>query len=60
VPARFDTDHKAVTIETYKLHAWQEIPIVELRGCAFLPASATAMTTLSLVDRSLAIPTPVG
>ena len=22
----------AVTIETYKLHAWQQIPIVELRG----------------------------
>jgi uncharacterized protein (TIGR02217 family) len=32
VPARFDTDHMAVTIETYRLHAWQQIPIVELRS----------------------------
>jgi uncharacterized protein (TIGR02217 family) len=31
VPVRFDTDHMAVTIETYKLHHWQQIPIVELR-----------------------------
>jgi uncharacterized protein (TIGR02217 family) len=31
VPARFDTDHMAVTIETYQLHNWQQIPIVELR-----------------------------
>jgi uncharacterized protein (TIGR02217 family) len=31
VPVRFDTDHMAVTIETYKLHNWQRIPIVELR-----------------------------
>jgi uncharacterized protein (TIGR02217 family) len=31
VPVRFDTDHMAVTIETYRLHAWQQIPIVELR-----------------------------
>jgi hypothetical protein len=31
VPVRFDTDHMAVTIETYKLHTWQQIPIVELR-----------------------------
>jgi uncharacterized protein (TIGR02217 family) len=31
VPARFDTDHMAVTIETYRLHAWQQIPIVEIR-----------------------------
>ncbi|MDH3660442.1 MAG: DUF2460 domain-containing protein [Alphaproteobacteria bacterium] len=31
VPVRFDTDHMAVTIETYKLHRWQQIPIVELR-----------------------------
>jgi uncharacterized protein (TIGR02217 family) len=31
VPARFDTDHMAVTIETYRLHNWQQIPIVELR-----------------------------
>ena len=32
VPVRFDTDHMAVTIETYKLHHWQQIPIVELRA----------------------------
>jgi hypothetical protein len=32
VPVRFDTDHMAVTIETYRLHAWQQIPIVELRN----------------------------
>ena len=32
VPVRFDTDHMAVTIETYRLHAWQQIPIVELRA----------------------------
>jgi uncharacterized protein (TIGR02217 family) len=31
VPVRFDTDHMAVIIETYRLHAWQRIPIVELR-----------------------------
>ena len=31
VPVRFDTDHMAVTIETYKLHRWQQIPVVELR-----------------------------
>jgi uncharacterized protein (TIGR02217 family) len=31
VPVRFDTDHMAVTIETFKLHRWQQIPIVELR-----------------------------
>jgi uncharacterized protein (TIGR02217 family) len=31
VPVRFDTDHRAVTIETYQLHNWQQIPIVELR-----------------------------
>ena len=31
VPVRFDTDHMVVTIETYKLHRWQQIPIVELR-----------------------------
>jgi uncharacterized protein (TIGR02217 family) len=30
VPARFDTDHMAVTVESYRLHAWQQIPIVEL------------------------------
>ena len=32
VPVRFDTDHMAVTIETFRLHRWQQIPIVELRG----------------------------
>jgi uncharacterized protein (TIGR02217 family) len=32
VPVRFDTDHMAVTIETFGLHRWQQIPIVELRG----------------------------
>ena len=31
VPVRLDTDHMAVTIETYHLHNWQQIPIVELR-----------------------------
>jgi uncharacterized protein (TIGR02217 family) len=31
VPVRFDTDHMAVTIKTYQLHNWQQIPIVELR-----------------------------
>jgi uncharacterized protein (TIGR02217 family) len=31
-PARFDTDHMAVTIETYRLHSWQQIPIVEVRA----------------------------
>jgi hypothetical protein len=31
VPVRFDTDHMAVIIETYRLHAWQQIPIVEIR-----------------------------
>jgi uncharacterized protein (TIGR02217 family) len=32
VPVRFDTDHMAVTIESFHLHRWQQIPIVELRG----------------------------
>ena len=31
VPARFDTDHMAVTIENFRLRRWQQIPIVELR-----------------------------
>ena len=31
VPVRFDTDHMAVTIETFRLRRWQQIPIVELR-----------------------------
>jgi hypothetical protein len=35
VPVQFITDHMAVIIESYRLHAWQQIPIVELRtlGC---------------------------
>jgi hypothetical protein len=32
VPVRFDTDHMAVTIETFRLHGWQLIPVVELRS----------------------------
>jgi hypothetical protein len=31
VPVRLDIDHMAVTIETYRLHNWQQIPIVEVR-----------------------------
>jgi uncharacterized protein (TIGR02217 family) len=31
VPVRFDTDHMVVTIETYRLHNWQQIAIVELK-----------------------------
>jgi uncharacterized protein (TIGR02217 family) len=31
VPVRFETDHMAVTIESFHLHRWQQIPIVELR-----------------------------
>ena len=31
VPVRFDTGHMAVTIETYRLHAWQQIRVIELR-----------------------------
>jgi uncharacterized protein (TIGR02217 family) len=31
VPVRFDTDHMAVTIQSYRLHTWQQIPIVEVR-----------------------------
>ena len=30
VPVRFDTDHMAMTIESYRLYNWQQIPIVEL------------------------------
>jgi uncharacterized protein (TIGR02217 family) len=26
VPVRFDTDHMVVTIETFRLHCWQQIP----------------------------------
>jgi uncharacterized protein (TIGR02217 family) len=32
VPVRFDTDHMAVTIETFRLHRWQQIPITFLMG----------------------------
>ena len=32
VPVRFDSDHMAMTIESFHLHRWQQIPIVELRG----------------------------
>jgi hypothetical protein len=28
---RIDTDHMAVTIETYQPHNWQQIPVVEVR-----------------------------
>jgi uncharacterized protein (TIGR02217 family) len=31
VPVRLDTDYMAVTIETFRLHRWQQIPVVELR-----------------------------
>lgn len=31
VPARFDTDSMAVTIEQINLHQWSDIPIVEIR-----------------------------
>jgi uncharacterized protein (TIGR02217 family) len=32
VPVRFDTDQMGVTIESYRLHAWQQIRVVELRA----------------------------
>lgn len=31
VPARFDTDQMDITIETYELARWAQIPIVEIR-----------------------------
>ena len=31
VPARFDTDQMEITIETYELGRWGQIPIVEIR-----------------------------
>ena len=31
VPARFDTDQMELTIETYELGSWGQIPVVELR-----------------------------
>ena len=41
VPVRFDTDHMAVTIESYRLHAWQQIPIVELEELILQLGSAS-------------------
>ena len=32
LPVRLDTDYMAVTIETFRLHRWQQIPILELRS----------------------------
>jgi hypothetical protein len=32
VPVRFDAEHMAATIASYRLHAWQQILIVELTG----------------------------
>lgn len=32
VPARFDTDQMEITIETYELGRWGQIPIVEIRA----------------------------
>jgi uncharacterized protein (TIGR02217 family) len=32
VPVRFDTDQMDITIETYDLGRWGQIPIVEIRG----------------------------
>ncbi|HVL73095.1 MAG TPA: DUF2460 domain-containing protein [Beijerinckiaceae bacterium] len=31
VPARFDTDQMEITVETYELGTWGQIPIVEIR-----------------------------
>ena len=31
VPARFDTDQMELTIETYELGSWSQIPVVEIR-----------------------------
>jgi uncharacterized protein (TIGR02217 family) len=31
VPVRFDTDQMNVTIETYNLGNWGQVPIVEIR-----------------------------
>ena len=31
LPARFDTDRMEITIETYELGSWGQIPVVELR-----------------------------
>ncbi len=32
VPARFDTDHMDITVETYDLARWAQIPVVEIRS----------------------------
>jgi uncharacterized protein (TIGR02217 family) len=32
VPARFDTDQMEITIETYELGSWGQIPVVEIRA----------------------------
>ena len=32
VPARFDTDQMELTIETYELGSWGQIPVVEIRA----------------------------
>jgi uncharacterized protein (TIGR02217 family) len=32
VPARFDTDQMEITIETYQLGTWGQIPVVEIRA----------------------------
>jgi uncharacterized protein (TIGR02217 family) len=32
VPVRFDSDHMDLTIETYQLGTWGQIPVVEIRG----------------------------
>jgi uncharacterized protein (TIGR02217 family) len=31
VPARFDTDQMDLTIETYQLGSWGQVPVVEIR-----------------------------
>jgi hypothetical protein len=38
VPVRFGTDHMGVTIETYRLHAWQQIPNHGAQGIVTPPA----------------------
>jgi hypothetical protein len=44
VPVHFDTDHVTVAIETYKLHAWQQIP--DRRGKPVTIASDSAYSSL--------------
>jgi hypothetical protein len=50
---RFDTDHMAVTIESYRLHAWQQIPIVEIRACGFGPALTQTRRDSHVVGEAL-------